>query len=106
MPLHTLAQVERVFEAIARNIPFFSETGLNFGRALLELGQTVVDRMRGSVEGAACGVGRRIEAFRRCLGAINEGLRHGWHGGSHRKRRGDKQTAGQRFHLVVLSLFF
>ena len=94
MPLHALTQLEGVFHTVWRHFPRFCECWLDFGGALFEFNQTVVDRVGRGIEGAACGVGGRIEPLGRGFRAVNEGLGKGRHGGGHRQCGGRNQDAG------------
>ncbi len=72
--LHALSQVKRIFLAVGRNVPAFREAGFQFRRAALDLDKSVghIARRR-IIHGAGCRL-RRIEHFRRCLGAIDQRL--------------------------------
>ncbi len=71
---HALSQVKRIFLAVSRNVPAFREAGFQFRRAALDLDKPVghIARRR-VIHGAGCRL-RRIEHFRRCLGAIDQRL--------------------------------
>src|SRR5690606_31469467 len=72
--LHALAQVESIFQAVFGNVIALGQAGLGGRGALGELHQAVVDRTRGSVEGGAGSVWRRVEALRRAFRAVNQRL--------------------------------
>ena len=67
-------QVEGDLGAVLRDLPALGEAGLGLGRALLELDQPVIDRPRRGVERRPGRPGRRVEALRRALAAIDQRL--------------------------------
>ena len=65
-------KLEGVFRAVGGNAPAVGQARLDLGPAMLEFDEAAIDRARRRVEGRACRIEARVEAFRRALGAINK----------------------------------
>ena len=100
VPLHALAQVERVDLAVRGDFPLLGEAGHDRGAAALEVDDAAVDLAVG-VERRAGGIDGGIEVLGAALGAVHEGLGREVGGGEQRgkasaatRARGRRDASG------------
>jgi len=67
VPLYAFTQFEGVNGAIVGNRPGLGQAGNNLGRTGLELGEAVVDGLRGCIEVCTSGMQARIKSSRATL---------------------------------------